>query len=225
VIGGIAALRALGEAGFKPARPIEVVMFTSEEPTRFGLSCSGSRAMAGLLDSACLDTLRDVNGSTYLQAASAAGYGAASTAQMVAGARRTPADLAAFLELHIEQVCSCCFVLVLLLQVTAQRMQKGRRHGTWPRFWSCTSNRWALLDCGIFFFVASLRPVFYRLTAADLAAFLELHIEQTITLPFSPAHLCMQCCRGGATSRCMQTDAAFSGHCQVEQSDLCRGQS
>ncbi len=34
----------------------------------------------------------------------AAGYGAASTAQMVAGARRTPADLAAFLELHIEQV-------------------------------------------------------------------------------------------------------------------------
>lgn len=29
-----------------PALP-QVVMFTSEEPTRFGLSCSGSRAMAG----------------------------------------------------------------------------------------------------------------------------------------------------------------------------------
>ncbi|KAI7836995.1 hypothetical protein COHA_009177 [Chlorella ohadii] len=103
VIGGIAALRALREAGFTPAKPLEVVMFTSEEPTRFGLSCSGSRTMAGLLDPAYLDTLRDVNGSTYLQAATAAGYGAASSAQMVAGARRTPADLAAFLELHIEQ--------------------------------------------------------------------------------------------------------------------------
>ena len=203
-------------------------MFTSEEPTRFGLSCSGSRAMAGapppagrpagwlghadprrpagwlagaprcrgagggaghggarqlgrqpaasttaaalstapprrpagLLDPAYLDSLRDENGTSYLAAAKkgavpycpashsptaslprspprldelagtrpaasaalsapipslaaprcaahppgAAGYGAASTRAMVAGARRTPADLAAFVELHIEQV-------------------------------------------------------------------------------------------------------------------------
>ena len=47
MVGGIAALRALKEAGFVPAKPLEVVMFTSEEPTRFALSCSGSRAMAG----------------------------------------------------------------------------------------------------------------------------------------------------------------------------------
>ena len=47
VIGGIAALRALKEAGFVPRRPLEAMAFTSEEPTRFGLSCSGSRAMAG----------------------------------------------------------------------------------------------------------------------------------------------------------------------------------
>lgn len=47
VVGGIAALKALKDAGFVPARPLEVVMFTSEEPTRFALSCSGSRAMAG----------------------------------------------------------------------------------------------------------------------------------------------------------------------------------
>jgi hypothetical protein len=33
--------------GFKPGRSLEVMMFTSEEPTRFGLSCIGSRAMAG----------------------------------------------------------------------------------------------------------------------------------------------------------------------------------
>ncbi len=47
VVGGIAALKSLKEAGFVPAKPLEVVMFTSEEPTRFMLSCSGSRAMAG----------------------------------------------------------------------------------------------------------------------------------------------------------------------------------
>lgn len=41
VVGGIAAVKALKEAGFKPQRSIEVVMFTSEEPTRFGLSCLG----------------------------------------------------------------------------------------------------------------------------------------------------------------------------------------
>ena len=43
VLGGIEALRALRSAGFKPKRSLEVVMFTSEEPTRFGLSCSGRR--------------------------------------------------------------------------------------------------------------------------------------------------------------------------------------
>jgi hypothetical protein len=54
VIGGIAALKALKDAGFVPARPLEVVMFTSEEPTRFALSCSGSRAMAGAGALQCL---------------------------------------------------------------------------------------------------------------------------------------------------------------------------
>lgn len=41
VIGAIAALKALKEAGFKPERPIDALMFTSEEPTRFGLGCIG----------------------------------------------------------------------------------------------------------------------------------------------------------------------------------------
>ena len=37
-------MAALRRAGFKPKRSIEVLMFTSEEPTRFGLSCSGRQA-------------------------------------------------------------------------------------------------------------------------------------------------------------------------------------
>lgn len=103
VLGGIAALKALRAGGFVPRRPIEVIMFTSEEPTRFGLSCSSSRAMGGVLDPAYLEQLRDANGTGYLAAARSAGYGAETTAAMVAGARLTGEDMAAFLELHIEQ--------------------------------------------------------------------------------------------------------------------------
>ena len=44
VIGGAAAVKALRQAGFNPAKPIEVIMFTSEEPTRFGLGCIGRSA-------------------------------------------------------------------------------------------------------------------------------------------------------------------------------------
>jgi hypothetical protein len=41
VVGAIAAVKALKDAGFKPKHSIEVLMFTSEEPTRFGLGCLG----------------------------------------------------------------------------------------------------------------------------------------------------------------------------------------
>jgi ureidoglycolate amidohydrolase len=103
VIGAIEALAALRRAGFRPRRPLEVVMFTSEEPTRFGLSCSGSRAMAGALEPDALDALRDVNGTGYLEAARRAGYGAATTREMLRGALVAPGAVAFFLELHIEQ--------------------------------------------------------------------------------------------------------------------------
>lgn len=41
VVGAIAALAGLSRAGFRPRRPIDALMFTSEEPTRFGLGCIG----------------------------------------------------------------------------------------------------------------------------------------------------------------------------------------
>jgi ureidoglycolate amidohydrolase len=50
VLGGLAAIRKLKSKGFQPKRSIELVMFTSEEPTRYGLGCLGSRLMAGVLD-------------------------------------------------------------------------------------------------------------------------------------------------------------------------------
>ena len=40
VLGAIEAIRALKKSDFKPKRPIELVVFTAEEPTRFGLGMS-----------------------------------------------------------------------------------------------------------------------------------------------------------------------------------------
>ncbi len=43
VLGGLEAIRVLQQLGFTPRRSIELVIFTAEEPTRFGIGCLGSR--------------------------------------------------------------------------------------------------------------------------------------------------------------------------------------
>ena len=62
VLGAFEALAALRRAGFKPRRSLEVVMFTAEEPTRFGLGCLGSRLMAGSISVEKAKALRDREG-------------------------------------------------------------------------------------------------------------------------------------------------------------------
>jgi ureidoglycolate amidohydrolase len=49
VLGALEAIRGLQRAGFKPRRSIELVIFTAEEPTRFGIGCLGSRLLGGVL--------------------------------------------------------------------------------------------------------------------------------------------------------------------------------
>src|SRR5436190_3321771 len=39
VLGGLEAIRALQRSGFRPKHPVELLVFTSEEPTRFGIGC------------------------------------------------------------------------------------------------------------------------------------------------------------------------------------------
>jgi ureidoglycolate amidohydrolase len=48
VLGALEAIRALQAASLRPRRSIELLMFTSEEPTRFGIGCLGSRLLSGL---------------------------------------------------------------------------------------------------------------------------------------------------------------------------------
>jgi len=104
VLGAIEAMATLKRAGFKPARPMDVIMFTSEEPTRFGLSCLGSRAMAGTLTPERLDIALDENGTSFAEAAAKAGYGGGgSHADLLAATALSPQAYHSFVELHIEQ--------------------------------------------------------------------------------------------------------------------------
>ncbi len=98
VLGGLEAIRALQRAGARPRRSIELLMFTSEEPTRFGIGCLGSRLLAGTLDGAADETLRDPAGDSLNQVRTRAGFSGS-----LSGVALKPGYYAAFAELHIEQ--------------------------------------------------------------------------------------------------------------------------
>jgi ureidoglycolate amidohydrolase len=98
VLGAFEALAALKRAGFKPRRSLEVVIFTAEEPTRFGLGCLGSRLMAGSISVAKAQALRDPDGRSLDELRGAAGYsGTLESVRLPAGYYHS------FVELHIEQ--------------------------------------------------------------------------------------------------------------------------
>src|ERR1700687_1402419 len=62
VLGGLEAIRALQRSGFQPKSSIELLMFTSEEPTRFGIGCLGSRLLSGSLSPEAARKLTDGDG-------------------------------------------------------------------------------------------------------------------------------------------------------------------
>ncbi len=98
VLGGLEAIRALQASGFQPRRSLELLLFTSEEPTRFGLGCLGSRLLAGTLDPAADETLRDSEGSSLQEIRTRAGFHGPLSSVLL-----TPGYYDAFVELHIEQ--------------------------------------------------------------------------------------------------------------------------
>ena len=65
VLGALEAIRALRRGGFAPMRSIELIVFTAEEPTRFGLGCLGSRLMSGVLSPDRAAGLRDREGLSW----------------------------------------------------------------------------------------------------------------------------------------------------------------
>jgi ureidoglycolate amidohydrolase len=98
VLGGLAAIEALHGAGFCPVRSIELVVFTAEEPTRFGIGCLGSRMLAGALPLEKARALRDAEGASLDELRARAGLKDPLESVVL------PRDFySAFVELHIEQ--------------------------------------------------------------------------------------------------------------------------
>jgi N-carbamoyl-L-amino-acid hydrolase len=77
---------------------VELIMFTSEEPTRFAYGCLGSRLLGGQLTASADAQLKDEAGVTLQQARNAAGYRGD-----LASVRLAKGHYSAFVELHIEQ--------------------------------------------------------------------------------------------------------------------------
>ncbi len=98
VLGGLEAIRALARSGYRPRRSIDLITFTSEEPTRFGIGCLGSRLMASVLNASAGELLVDKEGQTLNEIRRAARFvGPLSEVAL------SPGHYSAFVELHIEQ--------------------------------------------------------------------------------------------------------------------------
>jgi ureidoglycolate amidohydrolase len=98
VLGGLEAIRALQHSGFQPKRSIELILFTSEEPTRFGIGCLGSRVLSGTLTPEAARQLKDSSGQTLADTLQSAGM-----PKDLDSVRLSAGQYRAFVELHIEQ--------------------------------------------------------------------------------------------------------------------------
>jgi ureidoglycolate amidohydrolase len=98
VLGGLEAIRSLQRSGYRPKHPIELLVFTSEEPTRFGIGCLGSRLLSGTMSPDAARKLVDKEGSSLEKVRRNAGFkGPLEDVKLPTGYYK------AFVELHIEQ--------------------------------------------------------------------------------------------------------------------------
>src|SRR5256885_13316323 len=98
VLGGLEAIRALQRSGFRPKHSIELLVFATEEPTRFGIGCLGSRLLSGMLSAEAAAKLKDRDGETVDEIRRKAGFnGKLQDVKLPKGYYK------AFVELHIEQ--------------------------------------------------------------------------------------------------------------------------
>ena len=98
VVASLEAAQAILESGIKLHHTLEVIDFLSEEPSDYGISCIGSRAMSGNLSKEHLN-FTNPSGESLSQAIQRVG----GKPKKLRAALRSKKELAAFLELHIEQ--------------------------------------------------------------------------------------------------------------------------
>jgi len=97
-IGAIEVIRALNASHVKTRHPLEVVVWTNEEGSHFGISAFGSSVAAGTVGPEVLDR-KDEQGDTVADWLRRYGQDPGK----LASARIAPGSLAAIVELHIEQ--------------------------------------------------------------------------------------------------------------------------
>ncbi|MFO7191647.1 MULTISPECIES: allantoate amidohydrolase [Thermocrispum] len=99
VASALAAVDRLRAQGFRPRRPLAVVVFAEEEGGRFGVACLGSRLLTGAIAPERALTLTDADGVTFAEAARRAGIDPA----RVGPDPDRLGMIGAFVELHVEQ--------------------------------------------------------------------------------------------------------------------------
>ena len=98
VIAAIEVAQTLAEQGHQTRHPLEALVFTNEEGTRFHRWLIGSRGMAGMLEPEDLAAVDDEGVSLAQRMADIGG-----DLERIETAARRPGELAAYFELHIEQ--------------------------------------------------------------------------------------------------------------------------
>ncbi|MET3289762.1 UNVERIFIED_CONTAM: allantoate deiminase [Brevibacillus sp. OAP136] len=102
VLGILLALEvaeAWKETGYVPRRSFEVVIFSDEEGTRFNSGLTGSSALAGTIKVSDLHALIDHDNRTFKEVVEQVGL----SAERFTEAKRDLTQVAAFIEVHIEQ--------------------------------------------------------------------------------------------------------------------------
>jgi N-carbamoyl-L-amino-acid hydrolase len=99
VVAGLEVARRFKEENIVLQHPLEVVVFLAEEPSPFGISTIGSRAMAGKLNGIDLGDITDSAGRTLFDAIRDMG----GDPENIGKAQRFGRDILLNLELHIEQ--------------------------------------------------------------------------------------------------------------------------
>jgi len=99
VLCALEVIRILNDRHIRTDRPIEVINFSAEESSRFGVATIGSKALTGRFDPAMLNTLTDREGRSLYQALDTAGY----VSDDMEFETLSKGDIHAFLEIHIEQ--------------------------------------------------------------------------------------------------------------------------
>lgn len=99
IVCGLEAVRLIKSGDVQHKRDITVVVYTSEEPTRFGLSCLGSRALAGVLSLEDTKELYDKEGKSLYALLGELGYDYDKYSNIM----KQKGDVYASVELHVEQ--------------------------------------------------------------------------------------------------------------------------